>query len=299
MSFYNDETSTENANPIELYIFSYDGIDYEYTSHAYSVTAYIEDKYRTFTPDYIQRGDSLRLGDSSGTQETCTISVNRTNNVALLYKGAPPELDSVRVRIYRVHGTHSSEYALILRGIVSQIRFTDSTAEMTITIESVMKRQIPRGTLSYFCQNCIYDAKCTLDMDSYGMLCYVDGGIQGLKIFSTNLNAKPSGYYTGGYIKMGNSLRAVIKHESDWVQIKYPLGIADKAVGKFTAYPGCNGTFKQCAEKFGNTDNFSGIPYIQPYDVLRHPVSADVAYWVDGNIVYRNTHGALKKGKGF
>ena len=94
---------------------------------------------------------------------------------------------------------------------------------------------------------------------------------------------------------MGNSLRAITKHESDWVQIKYPLGIDDKTLGKFTIYPGCNGTFRQCAEKFENTDNFSGIPYIQPYDALRHPVSADVAYWVDGNIVYRNTHGSLKQ----
>jgi hypothetical protein len=83
---------------------------------------------------------------------------------------------------------------------------------------------------------------------------------------------------------MGDSLRAVVKHESNWIQLKYPLGIADKTAGKFMAYPGCNNTFKVCAEKFGNTDNFSGIPYIQPYDAFLHPVDKG-AYWVDGNIV--------------
>lgn len=290
MSFYNDETSVENANPIELYIFSYNGIDYEYTSHAYSVTAYIEDKYRTFTPDFIQRGESLRLGVSStGNQDTCTITVSRTNNVALLYRGAPPELDAIRVRIYRVHGTNNSDYSLILRGTVSQVSFSDSTAQLIVSIESVMRRQIPVGTLSYTCQNCIYDSKCTLNMSSYEKLCYVDGGIYGLKIFSTNLREKPSGYYTGGFIKMGNTVRGVERHNADWVQIKYPINESDKTLGKFLIYPGCDGTFKTCGEKYYNTNNFSGVPYIQPYDVFLHNVSADLAYWVDGNIVVRDS----------
>lgn len=293
MSFFEDETSIDNANPIELYIFSYNGVDYTYTSHAYPVTAYLEGKYFTFFPDFIQRGESLRLGDSGGAMETCTIKVSRTNNVALLYKGAPPELDSILVRVYRVHGVNNSNYTLILRGNVSQVTFTDSTADLVITIESVLRRSIPRGTLSYLCQNCIYDSKCKLDMKKYALHCYIDGSVDGLKIFSTNLNERESGYFTDGFIKIGSSLRSVIKHESDWVQLKYPLPPSDRTVGEFTAYPGCNGNFETCALKYGNTDNFSGIPYIQPYDVFHHPVTNDVAYWVNGNIAFRDTDGHL------
>ena len=293
MSFYDDETSVDNANPIELYIFSYNGIDYTYTSHANTVTAHLEGKYYTFFPDFIERGESLRLGDSGGSLETCTIKVSRANNVALLYKGAPPELGAIRVAVYRVHGTNNSNYTLILRGNVSQVSFTDSTATLTITIESLLKRSIPRGTLSYLCQNCIYDSKCKLSKDDYALQCFVDGGVNGLRIFSTNLNEKPSGYFTDGYLRIGNSLRTVAKHESDWVLLKYPIPPSDRTVGEFTIYPGCNGNFETCAEKFSNTDNFSGIPYIQPYDVFRHPVTNDIAYWINGNVVFRDTDGHL------
>lgn len=293
MSFYTDEVSIDNSNPIELYIFSYDGVDYTYTSHAYSVTAYLEGKYFTFFPDFIQRGDSLKLGDSGGSMETCTIKMSRTNSVALLYKGSPPELDSVSVRVYRVHGPNNSNHSLILRGNVSQVSFTDSTATLTITIESVLRRAVPRCTLSYFCQNCIYDGRCKLNKDDYKLHCFIDGGVNGLKFFSTNLNERESGYFTGGYVVVGHSIRSVVEHKSDWILLKYPLPLSDRNVGQFDIYPGCDGNFVTCAKKYHNTDNFSGIPYIKPYDVFKHPVTNDVAYWVNGNIVDRDTQGHL------
>ena len=132
-----------------------------------------------------------------------------------------------------------------------------------------------------------------MSKDDYELQCFIDGGVNGLRIFSTNLNEKPSGYFTDGYLKIGNSLRTVAKHESDWVLLKYPIPPSDRTVGKFTIYPGCNGNFETCAEKFSNTDNFSGIPYIQPYDVFRHPVTNDIAYWVNGKVVFRDTDGHL------
>lgn len=293
MSFFDDETSLDSANPIELYLFSYNNLEYTYTSHAYSITKYIDDSYKTFNPEFIKRSDSLRLGDSGGSSETCTITVARTNEVALLYKGAPPELDAVRVNIYRVHGQNNNDFIRILRGCVSQVNFTDSYAELVITIESVLCRDVPRGKLSYYCQNCIYDSKCGLKESDYALECYVDGGIDGLTIYSTNLNAKAEGYFNDGYIRMGTSIRSVVEHKADWVRIKYPLALSDKSAGKFTIYPGCNSIFEVCARKFQNTDNFSGVPYIQPYDAFNHPVSADHAYWVNGNIVDRDTNGRL------
>lgn len=292
MSFDTDENSIQNSQPIELYLFTYNNVNYTYTSSTESLEANIEGDWYTFNAEYIKRGDSLKLGDSSGNVETCTITVARTNSVALLYQGAPPELDSVRIRVYRVHGSSNNNYVKILDGIVSQARFSGSDVELTITIENVLNRLVPRGKLSYFCQNCIYDERCTLNKDDWALTCYVDIGMEGLKIYSTNLNEKPSGYFTNGYIKMGNSFRGILKHEADCITIKYPINISDLS-GSFIAYPGCDGLFGTCASRFNNTDNFSGVPYVQPYNAYSTSVENHPVYWTHGNIKVSDTKGYI------
>ena len=153
MSYENNEVSIEKAQPLELYKFSYNGIIYTYTSaqRPYTIGGF------TFSPEYIHRSETLKLNTSNSEQETCTITVSRTNNVALLYQGAPPEQDTVTVQIFRIHGTLSSDYIRILYGTISQVRFSGSEAILTITIENVFTKNIPVGTLSYFCQNNIFD----------------------------------------------------------------------------------------------------------------------------------------------
>ena len=288
MSYENSEVSIEKAQPLELYKFSYNGIIYTYTSaqRPYTIGGF------TYSPEYIHRSESLKLGTSAGAVETCTITVTRVNSIALLYQGAPPEEDEVKVSIYRTHASELSNYIKILDGVVSQVRFMGSEAELTITIENVLSRNVPKGTLSYFCQNCIYDHRCALNMDDYGLKCYIDERMEGLYIYSANLREKPSGYFTDGFIKMGNCTRQIKKHEDNRILLKYPINESDKQ-GSFMAYPGCSNLFIICARKFGNTDNFSGIPYQEPYDVYLHPANNRHAYWENGNIVYRDTHGKL------
>ena len=288
MAYNSDETSVSNANPIECYRFDYYNMTYSYTSSQYAQR--FDDI--TYSPEYIKRGDTLKLGDSGGTVETCTITVPRTNSVALLYQGAPPELSSVRVQVFRLHGQSVLEAIRILDGVVSQVRFTNSEAELTITIENVLNRYIPRGTLSYNCQNCIYDEKCNLTASTYAFRCTVSGW-NGLTIQSAELRDKPSGYFTDGYMRMGNSVRAISLHRDNVIVIKYPINDTEKA-GVFWAYPGCSQVFKTCATRFGNTDNFNGIPYIEPYNVYKHNgYSGRLPYWIDGNIVVRDSKGVV------
>lgn len=288
MAYKFDEVSTYNAQPIELYMFTYNKLNFLYTSSQYSQSIMIEGNYYTFSPEYIERGQNLRFSDSGGTLETCTITILRTNSVALLYQGAPPELSAVRVQIFRVHGENNNDYIKILDGVVSQVIFRGSQAELTITIENVLSRYIPRGTLSYHCQNCIYDEKCFLNKDDYAFTCYVDGGINGLTISSTNLLEKPSGYFTDGYLQMGNSVRAIVEHKDRYVLIKYPINRSEWS-GSFIVYPGCSQLFSNCAKRFNNTDNFNGIPYIQPYDAFKHSVDKG-AYWIDSTVIVRDSH---------
>ena len=287
MSYDSVETSQQEGEPIEYYQFTYDGVDYCYTSSQYTRAK----NGLTFNAEYIHRSDSLKLNTSDSGNETCTITVGRTNNIALLYQGAPPEQGSVRVQVYRFHGLLSGDFIKILDGTVSQVQFNGSEAELTITIENALSRTIPKGTLSYYCQNCIYDSKCRLDVNKYRLKCYIDEGIEGLYIYSANLREKPSGYFTDGFMKLGRCYRQIRLHEDNRILLKYPINKADMS-GSFEAYPGCSGIFNICATRFKNTDNFSGIPYIQPYDAFKHPVSKG-AYWVDSAVIRRDTGGEI------
>ena len=292
MSFDDSEISVENAQPIELYIFSYGDINYYYTTTYYTQNITLGEESYIFYPEYIKRSDSLSQSSSSNSNENCIITVPRSNPVAMLFQGTPPEISSISVQIFRIHGEHSNEYTRILRGIVSQVKFTGSDAELTVTIEHILTREIPRGKLSYFCQNCIYDEKCTIDKENYKHLCYKENYGWGLTIKSSNLTENvEDGYYTNGYIQMGNSFRQIVKHSGDTILIKYPINLVDRK-DEFYAYPGCDNLFSTCHLRFGNTENFTGIPYQQPYDAFRHPVDKGV-YWVDGNIVFRDTNRTL------
>ena len=291
MSYNNNELSIDKGNPVELYLFSYYGRAYAYTSSQFSQTVPIEGVNITFNSEFIERGDSLKLGNvTDSSSSACLITVLRNNSIALLYQGAPPESDTVKLTVYRMHGEKEKECIKILDGVVSQVRFNESVAELTITIENVLNRNIPRGKLSYFCQNCIYDSKCGLNEDDFGIE-YMVHDRQGLTFYSTNLTDKPDDYYKDGVIKMGNTFRQISEHKNNHITIKYPIAESDLQ-SKFIAYPGCDNQFSVCATKFHNSDNFSGVPYIQPYNVFKNPAGKG-AYWVHGNVIYRDTNGNI------
>ena len=292
MSYSDIENSVDSGEPIELYLFTYNGMTFSYTSSQRTQIDMIDGQEYSFEPEYIRRDTFLKLGDSGGNVETCNVIVSRANSIALLYTGAPPELDKVRLQIFRKHGEVSKDIIKILDGTTSQVTFNGSEVTLTITIERLLNRNIPIGTLSYNCQCAIYDEKCGLRKEDWGVKCYLTK-IDGLTLYSYNLKEKPSGWFTDGFIQMGGSFRGILKHEDDHITLKYPLNQFEKQ-GSFMAYAGCNYSFEQCHKKFNNAKKFSGIPYQQPYDVFVHPVDNSPPYWVGGDgIKLIDSHGEI------
>ena len=74
MAYDGEETSVSSGEPIECYKFDYYDMSYCYTSSQYAQQI----DGVVYNPEYIKRGDTLKLGDSGGTVETCTITVPRT-----------------------------------------------------------------------------------------------------------------------------------------------------------------------------------------------------------------------------
>ena len=154
--YKDDELSVDSGKPIELYMFGYNKLFYTYTSSRNTIMRSINGTRYSFNPEYIFRGDSLTSSTNNNTNETYTITVSRLNPVAMLFQSSPPEQDTVSVDIYRIHGGDSEDMIQLLHGVISQVSFEGSDAIITVTSDSLLARTIPKGTLSYFCQNCIY-----------------------------------------------------------------------------------------------------------------------------------------------
>ena len=151
MSYIEKELSVDNGEPIELYLFTYGDMTFSYTSSQYTQICLVENQEYSFEPEFIKRGDNLKLGDSGGTIETCDITVSRANSIALLYTGAPPEMDKVKLKVFRKHGEEGTDIVKLIDGTVSQVAFNGSEVTLTVTIEKILSRNIPIGTLSYYC----------------------------------------------------------------------------------------------------------------------------------------------------
>ena len=82
MSYKSDECSIDSGEPIELYKFTYNNVNYTYTTAQFPQKVVMDGVSYVVNPDYIKRGESLKLADSSTSEETCTIELSRINSVA-------------------------------------------------------------------------------------------------------------------------------------------------------------------------------------------------------------------------
>lgn len=277
------EGSAYQGRPIECYRFTYDGLNYNYTSAVKDITLSIDGKDEVFYHDYIMRGNIKPSEDG-----VTTISTKKDNNIAMLYQGSPPEQGRVNLSIFRAHRQDLTKFDKVLEGTVSQVNFNGSQAEISVTQENYLNKEIPNGKLEYHCNNRLFDHNCRLDIEQYKVKCTIKN-ISGLSIQSDDFLQYPEGYFIGGMIWLGNNVRTVASHKGNMITIKYPLSESIRT-GEFAIAPGCDALFKTCAIKFGNTDNFYGCPYTPPTDSEKNPVGKG-SYWIDTLVVQRDTNG--------
>jgi uncharacterized phage protein (TIGR02218 family) len=130
---------------------------------------------------------------------------------------------------------------------------------------SAFDSEIPRKTYSQFCPHHLGDEYCTVNLSTYSItIPYEEFVISGTKITSDYLRGYASDYFLYGYVKANTG-------EAVWI-LNYDStnGVATLVTEFFSAdditsievIPGCDKTINNCSDKFSNTDNFGGYPYI-------------------------------------
>lgn len=282
------EHSQQDGLPIECYKFTYGDTNFQYTSHCEDIDIPITEngvrRTETYFADYIER-ETLKpcAKDDSA---SLVITVSKDNPVATLYKGPPPE-KPVSISLHKLHKQDAEKYDTIFWGRVSQAVFEDSTCKLTIKQENWLSKELPKGKKGFFCNNVIYDEDCKLLEENYKVDFLIDK-VDGLKVTSTTFGNYADGYFNGGIMRHGDNVRMIASHVGNVIVLRYPFPATPR--NNAVALPGCDHLFKTCALKYGNTDNFTGCPYVPPTDPTRNPTGGGV-YWVDSQVVQRDTDG--------
>lgn len=282
------ESSVQDGQPLECFKFVYGNTTYAYTSARFDVALTVTNSglisTEKYTADHIKRGNIKP--SSQGDSSSVSVTVDKDNAVAALFKGSPPS-NKVLVTIIRLHEQNHAAYDKVFVGEVVQAAFQDSECELTVKMENWLTRKLPNFMRQFFCCNVIYDASCRLNKADYAKEIYIDG-VNGMTITAADLEGTAADYYAGGLLYYGDDVRMISANAGKTLTLRYPFPTTP--MGTVTVCPGCDQLFKTCATRFHNTLNFTGCPYVPPEFSDDDKVGSGV-YWVDSAVVQRDTDG--------
>ena len=263
MPFGDFEESVESGAPVELYLFSYSGGTFRYTS----ADADIDFQSATYTQTALSRS---QVDDSSDVlKSSMNITVPEDFAVARLFEVAPPS-DVVTVTIYRMHTTNPGDYATIWIGRV--LNAVWSVGSSVISCESVFTRMKTPGLRRIFSRNCphlLYGPACRAQETLFQEVAVLNGlESAGFDVTSPSFSAHPDGYFAGGKLSFEASpgvveRRGIRDHVGDTVTMTHPIASL-LATSVVTVAPGCARTRDVCVATFNNVVNFGGFPFIPP-----------------------------------
>lgn len=253
------ETSLQDGRPIELYIFTINGVEYLYTSADQDVTL----NSKTYISDFPISRSALEH-TVEAPRASIQIKTSRDLPVVGKFAIAPPS-EVVAVTILRMH-FGDTEAIVLWMGRVLNV--TWSTAEAEIRCESVfssLKRVGLRRMYQKSCPHVLYSTACGVNRASFGTAATITA-ISGLTLTIPAAANAANGYYLGGYIELTLPTgeverRAVKSHTGSAVEITFPINglVAGNAA---TIYPGCPHTTSVCSSRFNNLLNYGGFPHI-------------------------------------
>nr|WP_281720103.1 phage BR0599 family protein [Nitrosomonas nitrosa] len=246
------EKSIHDARPLELYEFSHGLQIFTYTSGDEAVSF----QSRTYTPTALTRS---AIGSSTEVSKMkLEIEVARDNEVAKLFIRSHP--GPVKLTIYRLHRGDLDVVPQWI-GRVVNVEFSGLTAKITCEpIYTSIERAGLRGMFQRLCRHALYDSGCTLNASAFRDVAMITS-VVGSTITVVPMN-RPSGWYTGGYIEVGDVEKKMIRDHSNDVLTLTGVTASLKAGVTINLFAGCAHDRNTCLNKFNNFDNYGGFEFI-------------------------------------
>lgn len=260
MAYNDNEYSVKAARPQEAYLFDSGSEEWRLTSFDREVTVNGE----TYTPAPMTRSEPEAGEDSMKSDLTITIAAN-SDMVSDMLQSLVEQ--PVIVTIYRKHWDDAT-WLTYWKGRL--VNFTPG-AETELQCESVftsMRRPGLRAKYQRLCRHALYSvgegllSLCEVEMADYAVAAKISSA-ENVPTIETDLTGYDSSYFKGGFLRQGSYMYRFIYSVSGggrYLTLDRPL---DLAVGTdITLYPGCNHTYSTCRDKFNNSINFGGFPWV-------------------------------------
>jgi hypothetical protein len=291
MTYISQEISTEQGQPIELYMFSqrgganiitYTSADTEIT---YDGRLYIPVSIKRSSPKLSQKASSGSL----------TITMPRSDPFVQRYlQGQPPLPDTVQ--IFRAHTTDGidPEFITFFDGDVAIVKFKEDKAECTLTtLSSRLTSSIPKRTYSWACNHILYDAQCQVGRETYRTDAIVtdidDGGLAAAIAdhpdwSGPSLSARVAldGTFFGGGMAIwqdprGVQSRTILGHDTVNNILFFQVAFDTLApTTRLQLYAGCLHSPQGCVERFNNIEHYGGFPFVPSTNPFAEGLLIDV-----------------------
>lgn len=273
MTYQSNESA--GIKPIEGFRFQYESEVWLFSPEPTDVTI----AGLTFLSEPSARSN-LSSSNETGSNEI-EVTLRRTHPMVVRFDTMDPN-KVFSLTIYRGHlGGTITEYAKVFAGDVLSLERSGSLATFTVaSVKGRFDRNIPRYLFQSQCNHQTYGPLCRLDRADFTVTTVLGDsgpywGIEG-RIAAAEVGLKPNGYYDGGTLTWtdpatGETHRRQIVNSSAGASFFYlrtpmPASFSPPTGLTVDMTAGDDHTFKTCNDKFSNTENYGGFPYMKTRD---------------------------------
>ena len=272
MSFDAQEVSAASGQPVELFEFRQGSESFFYTSQGNTI--------RVDGQDYQSRAivrRAMKLGQDQR-QEGLEVQIPGNDPMLAPFRNVVSSKD-MRLKVIQVHRNDGvdPEKRVWFNGTVQGVSFREKgrIAVMScLSISGSAARRMLRFTYSNMCQHMLYDGICRVARNGVSPLRnqFFGGGIpfrevrpvsavSGRDMDLGGLFRFPPNWFTGGFISIDGEIRGILFHGGNKLTLMEVF--TTNVIGKTaTVQAGCPHTLKACLEKFDNTINYGGHPFV-------------------------------------
>ena len=269
---YAGKEEAKTRQPIELFHF-YDNmsIDEKFCSSDIAVV-YNGD---TYEPASLSRGEIEFNAEMEVSK--MVITTDYLNPAVSQFIATNPT-QAVWVKCLKLFSDMSPyEADVIFVGQISTVSLAGAQASATVLgFEMYLNR--PACVLKYQnqCNYALFETGCGLTEGDYAVSKTVSNvSSDGLTITVSSMGGvEVDGYYTLGYMKESiggyDLYRMIVNHVGSVLTLRFKF--PSDPTGSVVIYPGCDGDYDTCVNKFSNEANFLGFPYIPEKNPTRTKV---------------------------
>ncbi len=215
-------------------------------------------------------GDVTKAGFAVGGFEIAGAFSSAALEIADLQSG---RYDGATVTLWLVNWADVSQRTVLREGTLGEVSRADGAFRAEVRGPMQALETVRGRVVTIACDADLGDARCKVALETLERTATVDS-VDGARLVVSGIGNRPAGWFAGGVCVVADGAevgarRLVVRHtvEEAGVVITLREALLDLAAGdELTLRPGCDKRFATCHEKFGNSLNYQGFPFLPGND---------------------------------